>query len=65
MLVNTQLRRVPGGFIARTYLGDRWGWRLFDAKGQPLPFTARTAKEAMVRLALPSLLSEEQKSNDQ
>lgn len=72
MLVNTQLRRVHGGFIARTYLGDRWAWRLFDNNREPLPMTAKTATEAKARLATILLLSvidipqskEEEKAND-
>jgi hypothetical protein len=34
--VNTSKRPVPGGFIQRKWLGDKYSWRCFDEAGNPI-----------------------------
>lgn len=50
--INTELRPIPHGYIARIHLGDRWAWRCFDANREPLSRgTAYTAREATEKVA--------------
>lgn len=50
MRVNTNLRVVAGGYIERIWMGDHWAWRSYDENRNPLPFTAKTAVEAMKKV---------------
>lgn len=35
--VDTSLRPVPGGFIQRVNIGDRWQWFCYDENREPIP----------------------------
>ncbi len=48
---NLKLREVPGGFVQRVWMGDRFGWLTYDEQMNRLKFTAHTYAAAVAKLS--------------